>query len=295
MVQGGHQPFGANVALDHRFFLDFETGELFKRQSSLDNDDPAKLSHKDKTMGKAFLDKSDKLIDSRNLVTGSTGPLQANQPNHQKAEQINRDVKNFVLNAETKAMERTGPLQWTLESCKLQTKTMICQLQITQELTRVNMHNQIQKFTKKCKLNNIPTTAEEAIQMLPSPRKELLQLQKPHVQQCCQEQENRILALELSWEPNDIDKAKVIRRIKKAETLKKIFRKIGSARKFKSGKLTRLRVRRKTTTDPKEIPDEEHHWMEVTETEDMLNALMQRNRKHFGQRNAGRLLSSKSL
>mmetsp|Transcript_21410 Transcript_21410/g.32343 ORF Transcript_21410/g.32343 Transcript_21410/m.32343 type:complete len:112 (+) Transcript_21410:59-394(+) len=78
----------------------------------------------------------------------------------------------------------------------------------------------------------IPKTSTEAKTMLPNLSSNLYNIKRNHITKRKQEQNAKILSLESSRNLSDLDKAKIIRRIKKAETIKRTFQKLGDFKKF---------------------------------------------------------------
>ena len=74
-----------------------------------------------------------------------------------------------------------------------------------------------------------------------------------------------------------------MRRIMKAESIKRVFQKIGRLRKRRCGDIVTLKVPKNPEDNPKVIADEPNKWMEIQDTGEKINKIIQRNIGHFGQ------------
>lgn len=284
LIQGSYEPFGEHLHSDHRLcYLDFNTIILFGNETSDSATNTKKITYQDKTQGCKFLENLNELAHSRNLLQRSIDLYNNDEPNHILAEQIDKDMVQFTKTAQKRTITK-HQTPWTLKMIKLKAKVMICQLLITMDRTKRNLRNQIEKFDNQYgPFPDKPTTTIEARIHLQKLKTEVKKLGKELVQQRRQEQNDKIMQLEGSSQIDDKQRAKIIRRIQKAETIKRIFRKIGRLRKVKYGGLVTLRVPKNPQDNPKSVANEPNKWMDIQETSDKINRLIQRNRTHFGQ------------
>ncbi len=95
-----------------------------------------------------------------------------------------------------------------------------------------------------------------------------------------EEQQAKIQELEASSSRSDQSQAKIIRRIKRAEALKRLFETVNRARNsnVRQG-VTRLEIPKHPQDDPKNCTD----WQIVDIPTEIVEHLQKRNRQHFGQ------------
>ena len=284
LIQGSYEPFGEHIHSDHRLcYLDFNTVILFGNETLSSTTTDKKITYQDKTQGCKFLDQLQELVSSRNLLQRSIDLYESDSSNHTLAEQLDKDMVQFTITAQKRTVTKHRA-PWTLKMIQLKAKVMICQLLLTMDRTKRNLRNQIEKFDKQYgPFPDKPTTTIEAQILLQKLKTELKKLSKDLVQQRRQEQNDKIMQLEGSLQLDDQQRANIIRRIQKAETIKRIFRKIGRLRKVKSGDLVTLRVPKDQQDNPKSIADEPDKWTDIQEPNEKINRLIQRNRSHFGQ------------
>lgn len=97
------------------------------------------------------------------------------------------------------------------------------------------------------------------------------------------EAEDCILCYEMDEEPSSKKQAATQRKLKAAEATKTMFKKLHAARKPKHSGLSLLEVPRDSSDNPKQIRDDQTKWRTISVPTEVVDLLLERNRKHFGQ------------
>lgn len=148
--------------------------------------------------------------------------------------------------------------------------------------TGLDHRPQIQQYIKLSKdiMFVAPTTRQESNQRLRLGKQVVLALVKTSFERRDSERNQRIKELETSITGGEKVQAKILRRIRKAEALKKVFGKIRNLRNphLRQG-LTRIEIPIHQGEDPRSCVE----WKQIDVPTEVLFHLQQRNREHFGQ------------
>jgi ribosomal silencing factor RsfS len=125
-----------------------------------------------------------------------------------------------------------------------------------------------------------PVTVAECSQMLRAAAIELRKIVRDHHTHRHNDRANQIVALNATGIPSDRAKAKVLSQIHKAESVSAVYRKIKTQMKSaRTQSITRVEVPANPADNPKTCTD----WKVVDVPSEVLYALQERNRRHFGQ------------
>lgn len=125
----------------------------------------------------------------------------------------------------------------------------------------------------------LPTTETECKKQLKKAQEEIRRLVKESRTLREEEQLTRLAELELSQEVNAKKKAAIIRKIKKTEAIAAVFAKLRKLRHCARSGLSQIQVPLHTGENPKTCTE----WRTLTVPHEVETALLERNRKHFGQ------------
>ena len=283
-VQGGYQPFGEHLSSDHRaYYMDFNNSILFGQATPQSIKPVTKITYQNKTQGLDFLEDLSKLVESRNLYSRAQYLESLEEPNHSLAEQLNQDMTTFCLTAQKRNInQHTAP--WTLQIIKLKARITICHLVISMHRTRINMKPQINKYDKNFgPFEDIPVSYLQARAQLPQLKQLLHTCRKDSIQKRKAEQDERIAKLEFHPHLSEQAKAIIIRRIQRAETMRRVFKKLDCTRNNKSGDLLTLKVPINPNDNPKIIANEPHKWKGIHDASAQTTKIIEQNINHFGQ------------
>ena len=197
LISGGYAPFGEHCHSDHRpFHLEFDNILLFGNETGEIKEEEMKVQHFDKTQGLVFLEELHELTVTRNLHDRAKALMAKEEPDHQLAEQIDKDMCNFCRAAQKKVVKKYKT-PWTTKLIKLKGKVLLCQLVITRETTKRNMRNQINKIRQEHKIfTEAPPDLQQAKILLGELRTELRKLVKESRKERRNEQQDKIIQLE---------------------------------------------------------------------------------------------------
>ena len=131
----------------------------------------------------------------------------------------------------------------------------------------------------------IPDTIFECNKELRLAQNQVQQIARNSVLTRIQELENKMTDLYLSSTTSDKKKLEIIKHIKKAEEIKRMFRKLGYLRREQAQTaINMLEVPTDPSANPKEIDkDDPTKWRTVKLPTEIENLITSRNRSHFGQ------------
>ena len=126
----------------------------------------------------------------------------------------------------------------------------------------------------------LPGTIQECSSALRKAKQDIKLLVAASIERRDHERNRKLRELEEAGTPNDRKLAQQLRRIKKAEDLKNLFRKLKYVRSTGAREgVTRVEIPRHEGDDPKSCTD----WIQVDIPTEVLRLLQERNRTHFGQ------------
>jgi exonuclease III len=277
----GYEPFGHRIFSDHRpFYLDLDTSQLFgnatppfpsKGIRSVQSDCPQQVT--------TYLEEMDRMVTSRNILQRSRDL--ANEPgkNHSLAERLDRDMTQFCL-AAAKKCRQFKPPAWSLLLNDLHAQIGILQRVISLCRTHIDHMAQIQRIQSQFGTRTpIPDTLKECRQELRKAQQAARQVARDSVRTRSEEQAQKIAALELEGSSDSKRQATIIRNLRKAEEIKRMYKKISRLRNRDTSSLTRVEVPADPTVSPKQAKE----WRQIDAPDEILTALRNRNQQHFGQ------------
>ena len=277
----GYEPFNNRFTTDHRsYFIDFDSTLLFgSTTQTLSKLEPRVLHSQNVNQVSAYIIKKHQLLSKHN-VFDRIERLSRPGNRHVFAERLDRDVLNASLAAE-KAIQRYGSPSWSVELSRARRKAVFLQKCLSMAKTGLN-HNAILQRTIECNPLEftIPANVKECNAELRNTKQEIKEIVSQSYEQREIERDRRIKDLEASAEKADKARAKILRRIRKAEAIKQLFSKLKSVRStdIKPG-VTRLEIPVHPAQNPKECKD----WQTIDVPSEIIEHVQRRNQLHFGQ------------
>jgi hypothetical protein len=201
---------------------------------------------------------------------------------HQFAEQLDRDVVSARLAAESKLQQFGAPV-WSVKLASAR-KRVLHQLKCaSMARTGLDHTNQFSMPSPlDCTTETFPTpsTLHECIDQLKEAKLEVQTIVNGSFAQRDSERRERILDLEASATPRDKKSATILRRLKKAEDIKELFRKLKPlcTNDIRKG-VTRIEIPLHPAADPKSCTERQ----QIEVLIEVLYHLQERNCRHFGQ------------
>ncbi|KAI2499112.1 hypothetical protein MHU86_15382 [Fragilaria crotonensis] len=278
----GYEAFNERFPTDHRaYFFDFDTDKLFGNSTQALAPPSLRIlqSNNVKQVTQYIREKYRQLDNCNAFRRGEQ--LMAQGDRHAQAERLDRDVIRASLSAEKQTQKYQSPA-WSVALAKARTKVAVLTKCLSMIRTGIDMTSAIQPhlydgtFTD----NLFPSNKKECVEQLRIAKKEVANIVRDSFARREEEQQAKIDALEASLKTADKQHAKVIRRIKRAEALKKLHEAVSRARAstIRQG-VTRLEIPKHPDDDPKNCSE----WQLIDIPTDIVQHLQQRNQKHFGQ------------
>ena len=285
----GYDPFGYRLPSDHRgMYIDIDTHALFGQ-------DPAKLApilkrdfttQNPETVRQYVKHKSEYLNDHR-VFDRLTILEHMDQPDHEFAEALDRDVQRASFHAARKCSRRKStPWSPTLAAAwaELHYYRLAHATLTTQANYQPSLHRLREKWPElpRALPNSLSAVKEHqraAIQKLKDIQHKAQTLRNEHMQQ----------RVDMYKEMGANGKAKIVQRLIRAENQKKVYSKIRYLRNQDDTTmgLSKLKIPRNAsitdTATLKELPDTPDHWETISIPSDIERLLMERNQAHFGQ------------
>ena len=283
LIRSGYEAFNTRFHSDHRaYYLDFDTKRLFGTDTQTLGNHTARVlrSNNVKQTTHYLKLKYDLLLEHNAFERGN----QLTHPGdrHQFAERLDRDVVAASLAAESK-LKIYGTPAWSVKLAKARQKVLYLSKCESMARTGLDHMSQMQE-PSQTEWNTeplvIPTTLRECIDQLKEAKREVKTIVKASFAHRDNERRERIQDLEESASPKDKKSAMILRRLKKAEDIKELFKKLKPLRTKESRKgVTRIEIPVHPDVDPKSCTD----WQQIEVPTEVLFHLQQRNRRHFGQ------------
>jgi hypothetical protein len=278
----GYEPFKCNILSDHRgLFVDFSTAHLFGNtilplqpvvlrdiSSSKPYQTAPYFKHKDKyltTVGWY----EDLVSISQSIQTGI--------PNHILAERLYQQLASACKEAGS-MLKRYPPAPYSPEIARLRNILRLMKLTVSSYSSQYNLDETIAEA--RAKLGSIGVTIPDT---LPECRKALQQYEKEFkatireetlTKRFCLDHQKKLI--QEYEQKGDKKEAAILRRIQRAEQVKKVFLKCKAARNLlREGGISYLMVPTDTTQDPKTCTD----WTRVDCPDEIVALLQERNRK----------------
>lgn len=278
----GYEPFFYRMFSDHRmYYIDFDTLVLF----GSDTPDLAPIAYRDiqskcPKQVTLYLRNLDRHLTHRNIYNRMDIIDSSDHTVHDQASNIDEDMSKFCKLSAKRCRKFREP-DWSEELIQARNKVAILVRVLSIRRTRLNVHGQI--ATIQAETGNdflLPTTIKQCRKDLRTAQAQVRKIARESFDTRIKEMENRILMLEMGANKSDKAKAKILKHIRKAEELRKMFLKLGNLRNGKAkGTMSRLEV----PVDPAENPKTCKNWRTVDLPEEIVEYILQRNVAHFGQ------------
>jgi endonuclease/exonuclease/phosphatase family metal-dependent hydrolase len=285
----GYEPFNYRFHSDHRaYFIDLNTELLFGSATQQLSQPSNRILHSNNIKQVTrYIEEKHALLQSCNAFARAE-QLSLPGERHQFAERLDADVLRMSIIAERRTQRFREPA-WSVELARARHRVSILSKALTMAKTGIDHTTIIQHALERNPdpddNNSIPDTVEGCSTALRRAKSKVHEI----INRCYatreSERDKQIEQLELeiaSTKANKATKAKLIilRNLKKAEAIKKMFQKLQNLRRTRQrGGITRLEVPVNPNDDPKTCI----HWKVIDIPTDILAQLIRRNRKHFGQ------------
>ena len=283
----GYEPFDyRGIHSDHRgLFIDMDTKTLFGNNPNhlapaayrdFTTDQPAKVTQ--------YIETKYEELNHHNIKRRIAQLENLTEADHVFAERLDADISRASRIA-AKRVKATRQSPWSPDLARTWA-TIHLLLTLKSQILNPHLDNweTIHTWRQKYKVMTqeaLPTTIAEIKQRLREAREKLKEIRQnaEELRQQYLDQKADVYAM-----TEDIHKAKILRRIKRAEALKKCYRKIQFIRREPNGRgLSEIQVPADPTMDPKQCPKDNAYWRTVQTPDEITQLLIRRNRIHFGQ------------
>ena len=281
LIQCGYEAFSERFSTDHRaYFFDLDNDILFGNMTQ-QLASPARRILKSNNVEQvtAYIKFKFEFLQSRNAFRRAE---QLNLPGnrHTFAERLDSDVLKASLDAEQKIKPFREPA-WSEALSKARRKKVILKKWLTMHRTGLDHSDIITKDMTSFGLTmELPTSKQQCNSMMRETQSEIEKIVAQSYQQRDQERDLRIQELDKSIKTADKTHARLLRRLKRNERVKRVCEKIKVARtKGQHNGVTRLEIPCPPSADPKSCTE----WQTVDIPSEIVEHLQRRNRQHFGQ------------
>ena len=279
----GYEPFNFRYHTDHRaYFIDLNTKILFGTSIQ----PLAKFS--DRILHSNNIRQVTKYIQIKHkMLTACNAFERGNQleepgNRHAFAERLDSDVLRSSLSAEKRLKKYKDPA-WSIELAEARKKVSILSKVLSMTKTRIDNIGILQQEMNTLSSPILfPETIRECSTELRNAKREVAAIIQRSFATREAEREKQIAELEAEVTSTKAAKTKIkiLRNLKKAEELRKLFLKIKMLRQTKNRSgITRIEVPCDQNEDPKTCTE----WKMIDIPTEILHHLQQRNRRHFGQ------------
>ena len=286
LTAAGYEAFGHRIASDHRgYFFDFDTAALFGSDTqALAPRQRRPLSSRNAKQVTAYIRAKHELLSK---CEGIRRSMRLSNPGnrHAFANRLDQDVLAASLQAERRIPQFDEPV-WSATLARARHYVSILTKHLASLRTGrahhhvldTELHLLAQQSDSQLER---PDTIAGCSSVLRQAKKAVAELvagstdrRRDH------ELKQRIQALEHSANLHDREVALILRRLKRAEALTQLFRKVRYVRGVvKSQGVTRLEIPLHPTDDPKACTE----WKQIDVPTEVVALLQERNQKHFGQ------------
>ena len=281
----GYEAFDNRIASDHRgYFLDFDTAILFGSETQeLATRHRRPLSARNAKQVTAYLREKHRLISNCEGIRRSR-TLENPGNRHAFANRLDQDVLTASLQAEKRIPQFDAPV-WSAALVRARQYVAILTKQLSALRTGLDHHRQLE--IEKQALDKhydspleLPDTIPCCSTVLRQAKKAVAEIVASSTERQDQELQRRIKDLEQSANLHDRDVAIMLRRLKRAESLQQLFKKLRYVRGgvIRQG-VTRLEIPLHPGDDPKACTE----WRQIEVPTEIVTLLQDRNRQHFGQ------------
>ncbi|KAI2491614.1 hypothetical protein MHU86_22931 [Fragilaria crotonensis] len=217
-------------------------------------------------------------LDFQNSILSARLSLIGNR--HEFAERLDKDVLNASLTAERKTHRYREPF-WSVELAEARKKVTILSKCLSSLKTGLHCAETLTREIHE--LNDpisLPTSIRDCSSSLRKAKQDVKQIVSQSYQRRDAERMQKIKALENSRNPLERKVVASLRRLKKVEDIKHLFRKLKNVRSSNDRYgVTRLEIPVHPEEDPKVCTE----WQQIDVPEEILRHLTRRNQQHFGQ------------
>ena len=276
----GYEAFNERFSTDHRaYYFDFDTAKLFGNETTTLVSPTNRMlrSNNIHQVTEYLREKYRQLENCNAFRRGDQLEQVANR--HTQAERLDKDVLRASLSAERKTRKYQQPA-WSTKLAKARTKVLVLTKCLSMVRTGLDCRESIQSQLAKGVFSETlaPTNKQECVQQLRNARREVRKIVKESYARREEEQQAKINELEASRRLDDQAQAKIIRRMKRAEALKRLFETLNRARQssVRQG-VTRLEIPKHPHDDPNNCTE----WQLIDIPTEIVANLQRRNRQHF--------------
>ena len=281
----GYEAFGNRIASDHRgYFFDFDTAALFGSETQdLAVRQRRPLSSRNAKQVTAYIRAKHELLSK---CEGMRRSMRLSNPGnrHAFANRLDQDVLVASLQAEKRIPQFDEPV-WSAALARARHYVSILTKQLTALRTGLDHHRTLESEIQLLDQHyeaplELPDTIAGCSTVLRQAKKAVAEIVASSTERRDQELRRRIHELEQSASLHDRDVALILRRLKRAESLTQLFKKLRYVRGVaKSQGVTRLEIPLHPGEDPKACTE----WRQIDVPTEVVTLLQERNRKHFGQ------------
>lgn len=289
VLAAGYDPFGYRIPTDHRaFYIDFATEAVFSQELTplAPADKRDFVSTRPGTVATYVTAKMTYLRD-HNFFDRLQRLKELGQPNHALAESLDKDFQRASTHA-ARLCRRPQQAPWSPKLAEAWAELHYYRLTQTTTTLPVNLQEAIAKLQRQWPhLPQLPPTDPEVIRT--GYRNALNKLKEARLAAKALREEYLERKATLYAALDEKGKSKAVKRLIRAETQHKVYKKIRHLRNQDGGLmgLTTLKIPRHIpiteTNRMKEMDDTPDHWETITVPEDIERTLLQRNQHHFGQ------------
>ena len=285
LVAAGYEAFDSRIPSDHRgYFFDFDTAKLFGSDTQeLETRTRRILQTCNAKQVTEYIRQKHQLLLHCDAFNRS---IKLSSPGHRQAfaERLDTDVLNASITAEKRIPKYDSPA-WSVALTQARQYVSILTKQLTALRTGINHHNTLEIALKSIPasaeiIHTLPSTIEDCSYRLRKAKQQVQELVKVSTERRDQELQQRIQMLEQSAHLHERNTAQALRRLKKVEALKLLFRKLRYARAPNQRQgVTSIEIPFHPTDDPKACKE----WQQIDIPSEVLQHIQTRNREHFGQ------------
>ena len=282
LVAAGYEPFNERFPTDHRaYYFDLETEKLFGLQTQVLANAPLRMMHATNAKQVTYYlkEKYSQLEQCNAFARGFRLSMLGNR--HSFAERLDRDLVHASLTAEKRVKKFQAPA-WSVALARARERVRILKKGLFQMKHDIDPSDTI-RFAKDLKIFQQDLELLAITQWSSSLRKARRDVKELVVESFAKretELQEQISFYEQSSKESDKKKAAILKRIARAEALKKLAEKIRRLRSpdLRQG-ITRIEIPVHASDDPKSCTE----WQIIDVPSEIVENLQNRNRIHFGQ------------
>ena len=276
----GYGEFNTHFSSDHRgYFFDLDTLAIFRTPiQQLASPTRRGFSSNNLAQVTQYIREKHRQLTAHNAFERAS-LLLLPRNHHSLAERLDSDLLAASLSAEQK-VTRFGEPAWSLELAAARKKVSLLTKHLSSLRTGIPMRLPAYEMGRLPDPTSLPPTVLLCSQALKDAKATVQDIVSTSYQHRDQERSRRLRELDQSMDKVDRKTAIMLRRLKKAEDIKELFKKLRHVRKqdHRQG-VTRIEIPEDPTQDPKTCSV----WKQIDVPTEVLNHLQDRNRKHFGQ------------